>query len=288
MRFVLAAAVFLIVAAPAAADNGGTSAPSGGSGGGTVYNPHPPHRNSRFVLKTFTVGSARIYDLGTPARVTWRIDSRARVVHAKLEVRRAGKLLRLIDLGRHSTGRRQTYLLTGNEGGVFPEGALQLRLVAGRLKRGAHVSSVGRLAFYKHRFPLVGRFGFGGSEARFGAQRDGHLHQGQDITAPLGTPIVAPRGGIVTNVDYQASSAGYYVVVAVSGENRSYAFMHLRAGTTRVVVGQVIRTGARIGDVGQTGDATGPHLHFEIWDGGWQAGRPIDPLPSLKRWDAIS
>ena len=30
------------------------------------------------------------------------------------------------------------------------------------------------------------------------------------------------------------------------------------------------------------------HLHFELWDGAWQVGRPIDPLPSLKRWDAIS
>jgi murein DD-endopeptidase MepM/ murein hydrolase activator NlpD len=288
MRVALAAAVFLVVAAPAAADSGGTSAPSGGPAGGAVYNPHPPHTKRPFVLKTFSVGTGRFYDLGTPARVTWRIDSRAKSVHPKLEVRRAGARLRLIDLGRHSTGRRQTYLLTGAEGGAFPEGALQLRLIAGRLKRGAHVSSVSRLAFYRHRFPLVGNFSFGGPDARFGAQRNGHLHQGQDIVAPLGTPIVAPRGGIVTNVDYQASTAGYYVVVAVSGENRSYAFMHLRAGTTRVVVGQIIRTGARIGDVGETGDATGPHLHFEMWDGAWQVGRPVDPLPSLRRWDAIS
>src|SRR3954447_10747286 len=119
MRGGLAAALFLAIAAPAAADSGGglgpaggaggggAFAPSGGAGGGAAYNPHPPKKKARFVLKTFTVGTGRFYELGTPARVIWRIDSRARTVHAKLDVRRAGRRLRLIDLGRHSTGRRQ-------------------------------------------------------------------------------------------------------------------------------------------------------------------------------------
>jgi murein DD-endopeptidase MepM/ murein hydrolase activator NlpD len=50
-----------------------------------------------------------------------------------------------------------------------------------------------------------------------------------------------------------------------------------------------VLTGQALGQVGATGDASGPHLHFEIWDGPWFAGgQPIDPLPFLVRWDAWS
>jgi len=46
-----------------------------------------------------------------------------------------------------------------------------------------------------------------------------------------------------------------------------------------------VRTGQLIGEVGTTGGSTGPHLHFEIWVGGWFAGgNPIDPLPLLQSW----
>jgi murein DD-endopeptidase MepM/ murein hydrolase activator NlpD len=50
--------------------------------------------------------------------------------------------------------------------------------------------------------------------------------------------------------------------------------------------GQRVSTGQRLGDVGSTGDATGPHLHFEVWVGGWYTGgHPIDPLPILRGWE---
>ena len=134
-----------------------------------------------------------------------------------------------------------------------------------------------------HRFPLAGAFTWPGPDGSFGAARSGHVHQGIDLAAALGTPIVAPYAGTITFVAYQASGAGYYAVE--HSADYDYVFMHLAAGSTRVTVGQAVAAGDRIGDVGATGDAQGPHLHFEIWKGPWQqGGTPIDPAPLLRSW----
>jgi murein DD-endopeptidase MepM/ murein hydrolase activator NlpD len=132
-------------------------------------------------------------------------------------------------------------------------------------------------------FPVQGPYDFGGPDARFGAQRDGHIHQGQDVVAAEGTPIVSPVAGTVSVVDYQAGGAGNYVVVHGSAD---YVFMHLEDGSTVVKAGDAVTPGAPLGKVGATGDADGPHLHFEIWPGGWYAkgSQPIDPLPQLQAW----
>jgi murein DD-endopeptidase MepM/ murein hydrolase activator NlpD len=62
--------------------------------------------------------------------------------------------------------------------------------------------------------------------------------------------------------------------------------MHLR-GPALVKAGSFVYTGQPLGEVGDTGNAQGCHLHFELWSApGWYAGgRPFDPLPHLKRWD---
>jgi murein DD-endopeptidase MepM/ murein hydrolase activator NlpD len=142
-----------------------------------------------------------------------------------------------------------------------------------------------RLGVLYHRFPLAGPFSYGGADARFGARRPGHRHQGQDLTAPAGTPVVAPRRGVVEAVRYQARGAGRYVVLDGEGEDRDYVFMHLGRRSVPVRPGERVRTGQRIGEVGSTGTSTGPHLHFEVWVGGWVNGRPVDPLPLLRRWN---
>jgi murein DD-endopeptidase MepM/ murein hydrolase activator NlpD len=136
-----------------------------------------------------------------------------------------------------------------------------------------------------HRFPIAGPFGWGGPDARFGTRRRGHRHQGQDLTAALGTPVVAPRGGVIEAVGYQAHGAGHYVVLDGDGEDHDYAFMHLRRGSVAFAQGAAVAAGQQLGEVGSTGRSTGPHLHFEIWVGGWFAGgHPIDPLPLLLEW----
>jgi murein DD-endopeptidase MepM/ murein hydrolase activator NlpD len=140
-----------------------------------------------------------------------------------------------------------------------------------------------------HRFPIAGPFDWGGPDAQFGARRKGHRHQGQDLSAALGTPVVAPRAGTVEAVGYQARGAGHYVVVDGDGEDHDYVFMHLRRGSIGVKLSDRVALGQQLGEVGSTGRSSGPHLHFEIWVGGWFAGgHPIDPLPLLQAWAAAS
>jgi murein DD-endopeptidase MepM/ murein hydrolase activator NlpD len=134
-----------------------------------------------------------------------------------------------------------------------------------------------------HRFPIAGTFDWGGPDAGFGAKRPGHRHQGQDLAAASGTPVLAPYRGVVTAVQYQAKGAGRYVVI--DGEDYDYVFMHLRTGSIVVREGERVRAGQAIGEVGSTGKSSGPHLHFELWVGAWyDGGHPIDPLPLLQQW----
>jgi murein DD-endopeptidase MepM/ murein hydrolase activator NlpD len=137
-------------------------------------------------------------------------------------------------------------------------------------------------------FPVRGAHTFGDGAARFGAGRAGHIHEGQDVMAACGTPLVAARGGTVIMRTYQAL-AGNYVVIQdpITGQSNMYA--HLREPAI-VQRGQRVETGQPIGVVGDTGDASACHLHFELWTSpGWyRGGEPIDPLPTLKRWDRFS
>jgi murein DD-endopeptidase MepM/ murein hydrolase activator NlpD len=135
-------------------------------------------------------------------------------------------------------------------------------------------------------FPISGPHRFGMGVGRFGAARSGHRHQGQDTFARCGTPLVAARGGKVIYAGYQ-SLAGYYVAIDGTGTGVDYMYAHLRQPAL-VATGDDVFTGQQIGEVGDTGDAVGCHLHFEEWTApGWyKGGHPFDPLPDLKQWDA--
>jgi murein DD-endopeptidase MepM/ murein hydrolase activator NlpD len=135
-------------------------------------------------------------------------------------------------------------------------------------------------------FPVAGAHSFGGPENRYGAARAGHVHEGQDILAAEGTPIVSPLAGTVTSTNYQPGGAGYYAVEhTLAGFD--FVFAHCEAGSLAVGAGQAVAAGQTICVTGQTGDATTPHLHFEMWVGGWYAagGHTIDPLAYLEAWE---
>ena len=129
-------------------------------------------------------------------------------------------------------------------------------------------------------FPVAGSHSFGQG---FGAPRSGHTHQGQDIMAACGTPLVAVTRTKVKWVSYQ-SAAGNYVVIRNKKLHQDYMYAHL-AQPASVVKGQVLQPGQQLGIVGETGDATACHLHFELWLGKWyRGGHPTDPMPYLQTY----
>ena len=143
-------------------------------------------------------------------------------------------------------------------------------------------------AFYGYAFPILGAHEFGMGAGRFGAARSGHTHQGQDVMAACGTPLVAARGGTVQYAGYEGD-AGNYIVIDGKGTANDFMYAHL-AEPSPLQTGETVRTGQPIGIVGDTGDAQGCHLHFEMWGApGWyEGGSPFDPLPYLEKWDAYS
>jgi murein DD-endopeptidase MepM/ murein hydrolase activator NlpD len=164
---------------------------------------------------------------------------------------------------------------------VSASGAKAVNAAAGDLRRDA-------FDLRPALFPVRGRHNFGQSGARFGAGRAGHTHEGQDVMASCGTPLIAARGGVVKAKKYQ-SNAGNYLVIDGAGTGNDYGYMHL-AAPSAYSVGDRVYTGDQLGVVGDTGDATACHLHFEEWSApGWYSGgHPFDPLADLRAWDAYS
>jgi murein DD-endopeptidase MepM/ murein hydrolase activator NlpD len=95
-------------------------------------------------------------------------------------------------------------------------------------------------------------------------------HEGIDVTAPMGSPIEAPAGGVVLDAGWES---GYGNTVTIDhGFGIVTKFAH--ASKILVKTGQRVSRGQHIALVGNTGLATGPHLHYEVHVN----GRPVDPL----------
>ena len=138
--------------------------------------------------------------------------------------------------------------------------------------------------FLGHRFPLVGAHEYGSAARRFGGGRG---HQGQDIFAACGTPVVAARGGKVAFKQFHAR-AGHYIVIDGAGTGVDYAYMHLRDAALvdngdRVRTGQLSATSAT--------PAARAAATCTSRRGRRRAGtgrRAFRPAPGLQAWDAQS
>lgn len=109
-----------------------------------------------------------------------------------------------------------------------------------------------------------------------------HLHQGTDIFAARGTPVIASDDGVVSQLTADAGAGGISLRLTISGGSFFY-YAHLERLSPTVREGKQVRRGDVVGFVGATGDARGgpPHLHYQIHPGGRS---PVNPIPYLDRW----
>lgn len=134
-------------------------------------------------------------------------------------------------------------------------------------------------------FPIQGAHTYGKTASNVFTGKG--RHQGNDVFSACGTPLVAPKAATVTRAATESRAGNYVVLTADDG--RSFAYMHMRE-VSPVVKGQRVAAGQAVGTVGDTGRASGCHLHFELWTApGWyQGGEPIDPRPQLQAWDGAA
>lgn len=101
-------------------------------------------------------------------------------------------------------------------------------------------------------------------------------HDGVDVSAPVGTPIVAAADGLVVYADNGVQGYGNFLAI-LHGDSTTTFYAHCRA--IYVAPGERVRRGQRVAEVGVTGITRAAHLHFE-----WHVrGRPTDPMPRLDR-----
>ena len=172
------------------------------------------------------------------------------------------------------------------DGRVTPGQAVEMRRRAASGSRVAPRAQPPVPTAHDHVFPVKGPHSYGTAVNRFGADRGGRSHQGQDIMARAGLPVVSVTAGRVASVGSNGGAGNYAVVWG--DDRRDYAYYHLQSSAV-VSRGQRVSAGTLLGRVGCTGSCSGDHLHFEMWTPHWwDGGEAFDPLPYLRQWDAYS
>ncbi|HEX2384594.1 MAG TPA: peptidoglycan DD-metalloendopeptidase family protein [Acidimicrobiales bacterium] len=136
----------------------------------------------------------------------------------------------------------------------------------------------GNIVIHGFVFPVASPHSF---NEDFGAPRlpgtaQAHSHQGCDVVAAEGTELFAAERGIVTQLSSGGLGGNGLWIKGESGT--SYYYAHLSAYVLGLASGQLVEAGQLVGYVGHTGDAYGPHLHFEVHPNG---GPAVDPYPIL-------
>jgi murein DD-endopeptidase MepM/ murein hydrolase activator NlpD len=226
-----------------------STAPGGGGGGGGSGSTNPPGSSSGSSSTTTTVDVSHDGDNGSP---TGGGPGQVIPVDAQAAI---DALVR--------SGANDNHLLVAGEKAL--------------IAAGVDADQAARLAY--GRFPVAGPTAwvddwyaprFTGTTFRF--------HLGLDLVAGYGTPLRSPADGIAR---IETSPAGGLAVKVVLPEGTFFYLAHLSATADGLVDGQPVHLGDLLGYVGQSGDATGPHCHFGIYQGGTTA---IPPKPYIDQW----
>lgn len=113
------------------------------------------------------------------------------------------------------------------------------------------------------------------------------MHAGVDFGAAMGSPIYAVADGEVVHSNEDPSGYGHWIGIMheIDGQQVETLYGHMYSNTVKVQVGDKVKAGEQIAEVGNNGGmTTGPHLHFGVYPGGWQVGdaTAVDPLPWLE------
>lgn len=177
-------------------------------------------------------------------------------------------LLSAVRRGYSGTGGPLAPIAFSTKGGAPDPDANRANAILDRMDR----INLYRIAAERAPFdiPVKANFRF---TSGFG-QRWGRLHAGTDFAGPIGTPIYATADGVVTHAGW---SSGYGRLIKIQHEfGIETRYAHLNA--MRVSVGQRVSRGDRIGDMGNSGRSTGPHLHYEVRVG----GTPVNPMTYIR------
>lgn len=179
----------------------------------------------------------------------------------------AGQVIKVPNRGGEMRGRYEPRSAAGGTGGeargrfpgARPKGLREIPL-------GAAKKHVGALAW-----PLPG--GVGRFTSNFNWRGRG-FHEGIDIAAPYGTPVFAAHAG---RVAFAGRRGGYGNMVVVRGDGIMTVYGHHQRLLVRR--GDAVSRGQRVAEVGATGHATGPHLHYEIriWDSERKGFTAVEP-----------
>ncbi|MGI8632775.1 MAG: peptidoglycan DD-metalloendopeptidase family protein [Solirubrobacterales bacterium] len=238
----------------------------------------PQAEKVRETGTTMFQGSAREPEL------TYVADAPGGVTVEVTDADRGTAVARISDTAGAAGEERTVTWDTTISGKPAPEGVYAMRVASGAARATAGTE---QFTLRHHVFPVRGGHDYGTATNEYGTAR-GRMHYGHDVFAECGVRLAAVAAGTVHYAGYQ-SSAGHYVVIDSAIDGQSSVYMHLRS-PSRVQAGETVRTGETIGYVGESGNAVGCHVHFELWTSpGWyRGGKAYDPQPKLRDWDSWS
>jgi murein DD-endopeptidase MepM/ murein hydrolase activator NlpD len=287
----IAVSTFAIAVPVASGQSGGvgTSPPPTSGGGASETSDATPDPGGKLELNLSNARPRKAYLLGSPAVFRYEVaGTQERDVTVEVVSKSSRAVVARFERPNVAPKVEQQVSWGGrmSAGGMAPQGEYRFRVLSadGAAADTSHADGKPDAGFYAHKFPVRGRHTYGDS---IGAGRG---HRGQDVFASCGTRMVAAHAGTVQSVGYDGGGGGNYLVIDGKHTKFDYVYMHLQ-GRAAVREGSKVKTGEYIGKVGDTGNAVGCHLHFELWSApGWYEGGHFmhSVTRNLKRWDRWS